>query len=329
MAVPPPRLEKLVLALIPPLARETVAGDLCETCESPRQYGIEALRTVPFVIASQMRRNVNPPALGLKLTLAWLLFGGAAAFALMPLLMLADAYQPAARPDAHRAIRQTMILGVMAMILVVALSMNIGFMLQTGLRRPEWLALSLFGLVVPALLCGVRTGLILHNDRHATLPDSVPGAVLADTYGRFVSRARLHNIAEGTALLMAAVIAQLWLGRAGATALTALYLLTAVYLLVRGVPRPLPGTCDFRSLQALYARALARQTRLRHFLWWLWCAPVLMAAASHLHAGPLAAAMSMAGLALVCFVLAAINHEDGGRVQEQIGALERAREITG
>ena len=328
MATPPPRLEKLVLALIPPLAREAVAGDLCETCENPRQYGIEALRTVPLVVVSQIRRNLNLPALALKLALAWMFLGGATVW-LLPLLMLADAYQPAARPDAHRAIRQTMVLGVMAMILVVALSMNIGFMLQTGLRRPEWLALSLFGLVVPALLCGVRTGLILHNDRHATLPESVSSAGLADVYARFMSRARLHNIAEGAALLMAAVIAQAWLGRAGATALTALYLLTAMYLLVRGVPRPLPGACDFRSLQALYARALARQTRLRHFLWWLWCAPVLMAAASHLHAGPLAAVMSMAALALVCFVLAAINHEDGGRVREQIGALERAREVTG
>jgi hypothetical protein len=322
MAAPPPRLEKLVLALIPPLAREAVAGDLCETCENPRQYAVEALRTVPFVIASQMRRHLNMPALLLKLAL-WCFFLGAAALWLLPVLMLADAYQPAARPDAHRAIRQTMVLGVAAMILVVNLSMNIGFMLQTGLKRPEWLALSLFGLVVPALLCGLRTGLILHNDRYRSLPDSLSGEQLADAYRGFRMRARLHNIAEGAALVAAATLALLWLGRAGATVLTIQYLLTAVYLLMSGAPRALPGDCDFRALQALYARALVRQKRLRHFLWWLWCAPALMAVAGRIHEKPLVAVASMAALALVCFVLAALNREDGGRVQEQIGALER------
>ena len=52
-----------------------------------------------------------------------------------------------------------------------------------------------------------------------------------------------------------------------------------------------------------------------------------MAVAARMHAQPherpAVAAASAAGLALVCFVLAAINREDGGRVQEQIGALER------
>ncbi|MDB5733588.1 MAG: hypothetical protein JWN16_225 [Alphaproteobacteria bacterium] len=322
MAAPPPRLERLVLALIPPLAREVVAGDLCETFENPRQYAAEALRTVPFVIASQMRRHLNMPALLLKLSLWWLFLGWAALW-LLPVLMLADAYQPAARPDAHRAIRQTVALGVMAMIAVVNLSMNIGFMLQTGLRRPEWLALSLFGLVVPALLCGVRTVLILQNDRHLPLPDTVSGAELMDAYRRFAWRARLHNIAEGAALVAAAVLALLWLGRSGAAVLTGLYLMTAVYLLARGAPRPLPTAGDFRFLQTRYARALARQHRLRHFLWWLWCAPAMMAAAARMHEKPLVAAASAAALALVCFVLAAINREDGGRVQEDIGALER------
>ncbi len=317
---PPPRLEKIVLALIPPLAREAVAGDLCETYRSPRQYGIEALRTVPFVIASQMRRNLNLPALALKVALAWMLVGNAALW-LLPALMLADAYQPAARPDAHHAIRQTMILGLAAMIFVQALSMNVSVMLRMGLSRPNWLALYLFGMVVPALLCLLRTGVILHNDRH-TLPGAMTQETLAEIHGAFLRRARWHNILEGAALVAAAAMALLWLGAPAAAALTTLYLLTAIYLLLRGTPRALPGG-DQRTGLAHYAHALARQRKLRHFLWWLWSAPLLMALAAQLQATPLVAAVSRAGLILLCFLLAVINREHGGRVQEEIGALTR------
>jgi hypothetical protein len=320
MAAPPPRLEKLVLALIPPLARETVAGDLCETCESPRQYAVEALRTVPLVVVSQIRRNLNLPAQALKMALAWIFLGSGALW-LLPVLLLADAYQPAARPDAHHAIRQTMILGLAAMIFVQALSMNVDVMLRMGLSRPNWLALYLFGMVVPALLCLLRTGVILHNDRHP-LPGTMTPQTLAEIHGAFLQRARWHNIVEGVALVVAATLALLWLKAPAAAALTALYLLTAIYLLLRGAPQTLPSG-DLRSGLAHYARDLARQRRLRHFLWWLWSAPLLMALAAQLQAAPLVAAVSRGGLILLCFLLAVVNREHGGRVQEEIGALTR------
>ena len=43
-----------------------MAGDLWETYQDPHHYAAEALRTVPLVILSQMRRNLNPPALMLQ-----------------------------------------------------------------------------------------------------------------------------------------------------------------------------------------------------------------------------------------------------------------------
>src|ERR1700761_5362703 len=53
LKTPPPLLERLVLFFIPPAARETVAGDLCELYRSPLDYAASAARTVPFVLASQ------------------------------------------------------------------------------------------------------------------------------------------------------------------------------------------------------------------------------------------------------------------------------------
>ena len=70
-------------------------------------------------------------------------------------------------------------------------------------------------------------------------------------------------------------------------------------------------------------RALARQRRLRHLLWWLWCMPLAMALAGRMQGPPLAAATSAAGLLLLCFLLGSINREDDGRVREEIGALEK------
>jgi len=69
LSEPPDWLERIVLVAIPPAAREGVAGDLWETYCSPRQYAAEALRTVPFVIASQVRRNLNLPAILLQAAL--------------------------------------------------------------------------------------------------------------------------------------------------------------------------------------------------------------------------------------------------------------------
>jgi hypothetical protein len=57
MQSPPKLLEKIVEWLIPPACRENVAGDLHERYTSPVQYIGDALRTVPMVVISRMRRS--------------------------------------------------------------------------------------------------------------------------------------------------------------------------------------------------------------------------------------------------------------------------------
>jgi hypothetical protein len=52
-------METVVRWLIPPACREEVLGDLHERYECPRQYLIEAVRTVPLVILSRIRRTTD------------------------------------------------------------------------------------------------------------------------------------------------------------------------------------------------------------------------------------------------------------------------------
>lgn len=57
---PPKAIESVVALLIPPARRDEVLGDLQERCRSTPQYLADALRTVPHVIASQIRRTTDP-----------------------------------------------------------------------------------------------------------------------------------------------------------------------------------------------------------------------------------------------------------------------------
>jgi hypothetical protein len=57
---PPEMIAKLVRALVPPASREHVLGDLQERYVSPRGYLADALRTIPFIIASRLRRTTQP-----------------------------------------------------------------------------------------------------------------------------------------------------------------------------------------------------------------------------------------------------------------------------
>lgn len=323
---PPEKLERIVLALIPPCAREAVAGDLCETYENPRQYLREALRTVPFVVASQARRNLNLPVLLLQTALLWWLAGGFVTALALPLLVLREAWRPLARPDPVRAIRATMAVALLAMVFVQHLSFDNGVMRQMGLNYSAWISLYFFGFMVAPLLCALRTGVIVSGDR-APAPDALTLAALALDYRAFARRVRRRNWIEAgalalTAMIMAALSAQ--------PILIALFALACVWLAMPGMAASAPRDADFASLRAHYIQELDRQQQQRRFLLLLWFAPVLVflhdQALSHAHA--MAAMMAAASLILLGFLVAALNRERIGRAQEDIGALERMREAT-
>jgi hypothetical protein len=59
-SVPPKPVEALIGLLIPPACREEVLGDLYQRYAGPRQYILDALRAVPLVILSRIRRTTDP-----------------------------------------------------------------------------------------------------------------------------------------------------------------------------------------------------------------------------------------------------------------------------
>src|SRR5258705_13170497 len=75
-ARPPALIDWTVRLLIPPASREAVLGDLWERYSSPIQFVTEALRILPYLIASQMRRNSNIPLLGIAGFSLFVGFGG-------------------------------------------------------------------------------------------------------------------------------------------------------------------------------------------------------------------------------------------------------------
>ena len=322
---PPPWLEKIVLGLIPPCAREGIAGDLWETYVSPRQYAAEALRTVPLVVFSQMRRNLNLPVLLLQMSLAFFVLGDVACV-LLPVLMLRDAYQAAARPCPRRAMRSAILVASAALAFLQVMSISTDMVIHSG--RPAGTSLLFAGLMLSPLMGLFRTGLIMDGDRRRWIvAESQSAAELADSYWAFARRARWHNILEGAALVVIAGFACFTLPATFATLLTGLYLLVAFYLLLNGIPRTLPLACDFVSLRALFQRELVRRQQLRRFLWWLWFTPVLAAFQVQMTAAkPMLTVFASVAAALLCFLIAALNREYGGRVREQVGLLDRMRE---
>jgi hypothetical protein len=70
--------EAIVAVFLPPACREEVLGDLHERYISPRQYGWDALCTIPLVIMSRIRRTADPQVLLMQALSLYLSFLGAA-----------------------------------------------------------------------------------------------------------------------------------------------------------------------------------------------------------------------------------------------------------
>ncbi len=71
-------LEKLIAPLIPRACREEVLGDLHECSATPGNYVLQALRTVPLVIASRIRRTWEPMLFAIQAAVLYFSFYAAA-----------------------------------------------------------------------------------------------------------------------------------------------------------------------------------------------------------------------------------------------------------
>ena len=70
--------EAIIAIFAPPACREEVLGDLHERYSSPRQYYLDASRTVPLVIISRIRRTTDPQVLLIQAFVLFVAFLGAA-----------------------------------------------------------------------------------------------------------------------------------------------------------------------------------------------------------------------------------------------------------
>jgi hypothetical protein len=79
-SAPPKAAETIVAILIPPACREEVVGDLYERYQSPFHYCAEAITTIPFVVASRIRRTADQQMVLIQAFSLFLSFLGAAWF---------------------------------------------------------------------------------------------------------------------------------------------------------------------------------------------------------------------------------------------------------
>src|SRR4029450_88281 len=78
METNPPKLVETILgSLIPPACREEVLGDWHERYRSPGQYVWDGIRTLPFLIASQVRGSFSIELFLSQACALYIAFGGA------------------------------------------------------------------------------------------------------------------------------------------------------------------------------------------------------------------------------------------------------------
>jgi hypothetical protein len=311
--------ERLAEMLIPPAARESVLGDLRESCATGGQYRREIFKIAPFVIASQATRHLNVPVLMLQTALIYYCWSGWAAVLALPVLMLREAYQPLARPDPQMALRVALLLAFSGLLLFVVMPVwlkdHVGVLLMTA-------PLSL-------VLCAIRTGVIVSMDRLDTIfPKALSLAELAAVRDGFLARLRWRRRFEAAALAIAALCWPGLIGHGLGLTLTAIYLAAALYLLNGNLSDSREAMPDFIGLRRRYVEEVGGEQRLARFLCWLWVVPGLMLVTG----GIVAAARPEQIIAravlvlLLCFGAGAINREGRGQVQEEISQLSRLKE---
>lgn len=171
---PPQVMEAVVFWLTPPACREEVLGDLHELFTGPWQYAAEAIRTVPLVIMSRVRRTTDAALLLLESLALFLALVAAARWLATPsfligqegylklgilvaialvVLMLVDAY-------ARRTVRMTV--GPLAgFCAILALSTN------SELALPSF-RMILLGSLAGMLLVGALRLLFAPDDHRTT-----------------------------------------------------------------------------------------------------------------------------------------------------------------
>ncbi len=267
-----------------------MVGDLREAYRSPRQYAQESLRTVPLVVLSQMRRNLNLPALLLQSGLVYFCLGPVATSLAVPSSAAARHLSAHNPPCPRRALRAAILVASVALVFLQAMSLTMGAAIHSGLDRATWMSLLFVGPMLSPLMGLFRAGLIVDGDqRHSACGGKSFGCRNWRPPITVSRTGRAGTICwRAPRCLPRAASLFFFLRGTVSVPLIGLYILAAFYLLLHGAPARCCNPADFVSLRAHFQGELTRRQRQRGFLWWLWFAPVLAALYFELVEGMLA-----------------------------------------
>jgi hypothetical protein len=277
---PPVLIDAVVRALIPPACREHVVGDLWERYRSPSRFVLDAAGTVPFVVASQIRRTSTLSAVFIQAFVLFVAFAASSrgsAFAVAPLLaglvalVLRDAYKTHVSISAKQ-VTLDMLVGAGGVMVSQAL---------LALAAPQ-LMLPLRGYAGGVAAFGMLSLLRLQNPRLGAIPNQAVvrkpanlDALVAEVRlnERMGNRARRIEIAAGIGLALVFIQPLrnapnifLCIGWALATAYV-LYVVAIMLLWKR--PHPMPDGLGFGPAIEHYRRELVRQHKWVRTMW-LW-----------------------------------------------------------
>jgi len=343
LTAPPRLLERLVFHLIPPAAREAVAGDLCELYRSPLQYLFCAAGTLPFVIASQIRRTANLPVLVLQGSIILLLLGGfsgharasalagdaALTFLLLLLSLLVGVYRSSAAPSAKRAILEALIVAAGVLAYARGIMSGLHASHRLGSDQPAWLLFT--WLILPfgmPVVGGLRAAMVLARERlHNPFACHMSVTDMANAYDDFAANVRRRNWNDMALLLGLTALAALGLAfhayHRMALGLAVLYPVSAAYLFFHGAAQLRPENADFSALRAICRREIRRQSQLRSFLLWLLPAPFFALLSAERPASALLAGII---LILLCFLIWAGDRERNAHACSLMESLAQTRE---
>jgi len=351
-------IDWLVRTLIPPAARESVVGDLWERYRSPGQYLFEALKILPYVVVSQVRRSTSFP---LAATQAIILFGclggfvapadprasvipaprweaaAVAAMAGLVALLLRDAYRATERWTIQRGFFDIVtVTGCMALsqavlaVLVTAADLSPGWLLPS-IRALLFAITALPGLLVLRLVLGLDGDV-----RFSGAESQSSAADIVRDYREFEARVRTRNaVFIGTLLMLVAAAGFLWLfvkpPLVGYAFLVG-HLCVIAYVAAKGAARTMPAGIGFAEARAQYRRELDRQRRLfRPLLWW-WLLPLFLgiaiqAVAPGIRSGEAPRiAFGIAAVLLLAIAIAMLNRDRTRKFRAKLATLAELAE---
>jgi hypothetical protein len=349
--VKPPRwLEFFVSRLVPPACREHVLGDFSEQYASPRQYAADALRTLPFVIAGQIRRTSDSLRLLMCVIPAFVYFGGLRSRpdvvdsvpwlrALAPTIgvaiavVLRDAYRSSDSGSSRQAVVDAAAAVACALLSQAALATI----------HPAWVLAPLTVLggsvgtfVTVFALRSVSSGSDL---RALSTNDLTSLEAFASDVRRFERRIHQRNRREVFAGLFVVLGfgGFLWLGpglvsRIGCGLAIAGALFIIYYIRTRAVAHSVPTDVTLSAAMAVYRGELERQRDLLRTVTWWYLLPllpgivVLMLGQAIMRSQP-APALRMFGFVLLIGVLIRqLNQRGARKLQQKIDRLTAALE---